>query len=142
MFISKIYLSKLSQSKSLPFYESVIPAGFPSPAEDHTDLTLDLNDYLIKHPAATFYVYAKGNSMIGSGIHDGDLMIVDRSLNPNSNNIVVAIINGEFTVKKIKKIKNKVYLQPNNNLYEPIEITSDMDFSIWGIVTHVIHKPK
>ena len=142
MFISKIYLSKLSQSKSLPFYESVVPAGFPSPAEDHTDLTLDLNDYLIKHPAATFYVYAKGNSMIGSGIHDGDLMIVDRSLNPNSNNIVVAIINGEFTVKKIKKIKNKVYLQPNNNLYEPIEITSDMDFSIWGIVTHVIHKPK
>jgi len=142
MFISKIYLSKLSQSKSLPFYESVIPAGFPSPAEDHTDLTLDLNDYLIKHPAATFYVYAKGDSMIGSGIHDGDLMIVDRSLNPNSNNIVVAIINGEFTVKKIKKIKNKVYLQPNNNLYEPIEITSDMDFSIWGIVTHVIHKPK
>ena len=142
MFISKIYLSKLSQSKSLPFYESVVPAGFPSPAEDNTDLTLDLNDYLIKHPAATFYVYAKGNSMIGSGIHDGDLMIVDRSLNPNSNNIVVAIINGEFTVKKIKKIKNKVYLQPNNNLYEPIEITSDMDFSIWGIVTHVIHKPK
>ena len=142
MFISKIYLSKLSQSKSLPFYESVIPAGFPSPAEDHTDLTLDLNDYLIKHPAATFYVYAKGDSMIGSGIHDGDLMIVDRSLNPNSNNIVVAIINGEFTVKKIKKIKNKVYLQPNNNLYEPIEITSDMDFLIWGIVTHVIHKPK
>ena len=119
----------------------VIYAGFPSPAEDHSDLSLDLNDYLVKHPAATFYVYAKGDSMINSGIYDGDLMIVDRSLDPKSNSIVIAVIDGEFTVKKIKKIKSKLYLQPNNALYKPIQITSNMDFIIWGIVTYVIHKP-
>ena len=142
MVISKIYSSQQGKSKLLPFYDLVVHAGFPSPAEDHSDLSLDLNDYLVKHPAATFYVYAKGDSMINSGIYDGDLMIVDRSLDPKSNSIVIAVIDGEFTVKKIKKINSKLYLQPNNALYKPIQITSNMDFIIWGIVTYVIHKPQ
>jgi len=142
MVISKIYLSSMRKSKPLPLYVSGVYAGFPSPAEDHTDSNLDLNEYLVKHPAATFYIYAKGDSMINSGIYDGDLMVVDRSLVPGQNSIIIAVINGEFTVKKIHRIKNKMYLVPNNKQYKPIEVTSDMDFVIWGIVTHTIHKPK
>ena len=121
---------------------SGINAGFPSPADDHIDLDLDLNEHLIKHPAATFYVYARGNSMINAGIYDGDLMIVDRSLDPALQSIVIAVIDGEFTVKRISRINKRLYLIPDNNDYEPIKITSDMNFEIWGVVTHTIHKPK
>ena len=116
--------------------------GFPSPADDHIDLDLDLNEHLIKHPAATFYVYARGNSMINAGIYDGDLMIVDRSLDPALRSIVIAVIDGEFTVKRISRINKRLYLIPDNSDYEPIKITSDMNFEIWGVVTHTIHKPK
>ena len=134
--------ASLKEFKPLPLYTSEVCAGFPSPAEDHTDLSLDLNEYLIKHPSATFYIYAKGDSMINAGIYDGDLMIIDRSLEPNTNSIIIAVINGEFTVKRIRKNKDKLYLIPDNINYDTIEITSDMNFEIWGVVTHTIHKPK
>ena len=141
MSLLSIYKSKVNAIKKISLYPSVY-AGFPSPAEDHLDLDLDLNEHLIKHPAATFYVYAKGDSMINSGIHDGDLLIVDRSLNPGLKSIVIAVINGEFTVKRIKKINKELYLMPDNDSYKPIQITKDMNFQIWGIVTYTIHKTK
>ena len=102
----------------------------------------DLNEFLIKHPAATFYVYAKGDSMINAGIYDGDLLIVDRSLNAELKSIVIAVIDGEFTVKRVNRINNTLYLIPDNSLYKPIKITKEMNFEIWGVVTHTIHKPK
>ena len=141
MPLLSIYKPNFNTKKSLSVY-SGINAGFPSPADDHIDLDLDLNEHLIKHPAATFYVYARGNSMINAGIYDGDLMIVDRSLNPALRSIVIAVIDGEFTVKRISRINKRLYLIPDNSDYEPIKITSDMNFEIWGVVTHTIHKPK
>ena len=141
MILSKINYLSSSIKKSLPLYEGIC-AGFPSPAEDYTGLNLDLNEFLVKHPAATFYVYAKGNSMINAGIYDGDLLIVDRALEPKLKSIVIAIIDGEFTVKRINKINKILYLVPDNDIYKPIKITKEMNFEIWGIVTHTIHKPK
>jgi len=141
MILSKIGYLNSNIKQALPLYPDVY-AGFPSPAEDHMDLKLDLNEFLVKHPAATFYVYAKGDSMINAGIYDGDLLIVDRALKPELKSIVIAIIDGEFTVKKIKKINDMLYLVPDNGSYKPIRITKDMNFEIWGVVTHTIHKPK
>lgn len=141
--MSKIYSTKNNIIKRpLPIFESGVSAGFPSPAEDHLDLSLDLNEYIVKHPSSTFYIYAKGDSMIDSNIQDGDLMVVDKSINPNNKSIVIAVINGEFTVKRILYIDKKMYLSPDNQKYNPIEITTDMDFEIWGVVTHVIHQYK
>jgi DNA polymerase V len=110
-----------------------VSAGFPSPAGDYLDNRIDIFEYLIQHPTATFYVRVKGNSMINASIHDGDLLVVDRS--------IVAIIDGEFTVKRISKYNNKLYLIPENEHFKPIEITETMDFEVWGVVTFVIHKP-
>ena len=141
MLISKKYSSLIKNKNKIAFYNSSIPAGFPSPAEDHIDIPLDLNEHLIRHPAATFYVYAKGNSMQNSGIYDGDLLIVDRAVEPKLKNIVIAIIDGEFTVKRISKIKNKIYLLPDNKEYQPIEIKDSSNFQIWGVVIYTIHKP-
>tara|TARA_B100002052_G_C15813785_1_gene567195 strand:- start:355 stop:783 length:429 start_codon:yes stop_codon:yes gene_type:complete len=141
MLISKIYSSLIKNKNKIAFYNSSIPAGFPSPAEDHIDIPLDLNEHLIRHPAATFYVYAKGNSMQNSGIYDGDLLIVDRAVEPKLKNIVIAVIDGEFTVKRISKIKNKIYLLPDNKEYQPIEIKDSSNFQIWGVVIYTIHKP-
>ncbi|MCK5394281.1 MAG: translesion error-prone DNA polymerase V autoproteolytic subunit, partial [Candidatus Omnitrophica bacterium] len=99
----------------------------------------DLNEFLIKHPASTFFVKVEGDSMIGAGIHSGDMLIVDRSLKPNSNKIIIAVLNGELTVKRIKIIKNKIYLVPENNDFQSTEVTEDMGFEVWGVVTQVIH---
>ena len=137
---NKIYKVNINKSLSVDLYTTSINAGFPSPAEDHMESSLDLNQHLIKHPSATFYVYARGDSMISSGIHDGDMLVVDRSLETKNDSIVVAIINGEFTVKSISKINGKLYLIPHNTNYNPIEITEEMDFEIWGVVTHSIHS--
>ena len=136
---NKIYSFNNEKSSDIGLYATSINAGFPSPAEDHVDISLNLNDYLVKHPSSTFYIYVKGHSMIGSGIYDGDLMVVDRSLEAKSNSVVVAVIDGEFTVKKIYKKNNQIYLLPDNKNYNPIHIKEDMDFQIWGIVTHSIH---
>ena len=131
-------IANISSAQPIPLYNSVA-AGFPSPAEDHMDSSLDLNQHLIKHPSATFYVYARGDSMVSAGISNGDMLIVDRSLEATNNSIVVAIINGEFTVKRISKVNEHLYLMPHNTNYNPIKITEEMDFEIWGVVTHSIH---
>ncbi len=125
---------------SLPLYASRIQAGFPSPADDYVETSLDLNEHLIKHPSATFFVRATGNSMINAGIYADDILIVDRSLPPKNGNIVIAVVAGELTVKRLKIANNQYILVPENPDYQPLIIASDMDFSIWGVVTTVIHR--
>ena len=124
----------------IPLFSSRVSAGFPSPADDWLDGELDLLQFLIKHPAATFYVRVSGDSMIGAGIHQNDILIVDRACKPVNNDIVIASINNELTVKRLNTQKDKVQLVPENPKYKPILITEEMSFEIWGKVLHVIHS--
>jgi DNA polymerase V len=129
----------ISQAFKLPLYGSKVSAGFPSPAEDYISERLDLNEYLIKHPAATFLVRATGNSMINAGIHENDILIVDRSLTPQSGKIVIVAIDGQLTVKRLQKKKDRYLLVAENPDYPPIEIQENQETYIWGVVTQVLH---
>lgn len=124
----------------LPLFEVPVKAGFPSPADDYLEQNLDLNEHLISHPAATFFVRVDGDSMTGAGIHKEDILIVDRSLEPTNGKIVIAVINGEFTVKRIRITPGKVFLDPENPNYKTMEINPNSDFRVWGVVTFCIHK--
>lgn len=124
----------------LPLYATNVSCGFPSPADDYIDSVLDLNEKLIAKPAATFFVKAKGESMVGAGIHDGDLLIIDRSVTARSGQVVLAVLNGEFTLKRLKKSNGKIWLQPENPKYDPILINEEMQFEVWGVAIHCIHK--
>ncbi len=124
----------------IPYFDARVSAGFPSPADDYTELKLDLNKALVQNPTSTFYVRVKGTSMINAGIDEGDMLVVDRSVNAKNNAIAVCVINGEFTVKRLTKNGKELYLVPENNQFKPIKITEEMDFQVWGIVTFVIHK--
>ena len=137
----EFYSAETTTELKIPLFESGVSAGFPSPADDYLDLPIDLNEFLIKHPAATFYVRVKGNSMEGAGIRNGDLLIVDRAEEPRNKSIVLGIIDGEFTVKRIKKKGSDLYLMPDNPEFKPIKINENMDFQVWGVVTYVVHKP-
>ncbi|HBX51272.1 MAG: peptidase S24 [Bacteroidetes bacterium RIFOXYA12_FULL_35_11] len=128
------------QPLGLPLFTSKVSAGFPSPAEDYVDKNLDLNQYIVKHPAATFYIRVSGNSMEGAGIFNGDLLVIDRALEAKSNDIAVCVLNGEFTVKRILKKKDGLYLVPENPDFKPLKIAEEADFQIWGIVSYIIHK--
>ena len=121
-------------------FETAVPAGFPSPAGDYEEDKLDLNSHLVRNPAATFFVRVTGDSMIGAGIHHGDLLIVDRSLEPKDRSVVIAVLNGELTVKRIRMKHRKITLEPENHNYFAQEVTEDAEFEIWGVVTNVIHK--
>ncbi len=134
-----ICIPDLSTKYRQAFFEAVVPAGFPSPAADYEEDKLDLNRYLIKNPAATFFVRVTGYSMMGAGIYSGDLLVVDRSLEPRDKNVVIAIIDGELTVKRIRIRKKKITLEPENENYSVRQITEDTDFQVWGVVTNVIH---
>ena len=123
-----------------PMFLDSVSAGFPSPATDYMENKLDLNEYLVKHPAATFIVKANGPSMIEAGILSGDLLIVDRSITPNNENIVIASIFGDLTVKKLRKKGSLLFLVSANNEYSSIEVKEEMECFIWGVVTYVIHK--
>ncbi|MCA9392368.1 translesion error-prone DNA polymerase V autoproteolytic subunit [candidate division WWE3 bacterium] len=123
-----------------PLYLTPVQAGFPSPADDFIDTHLDLNEHLIRHPAATFFVRAEGNSMIYAGIQSGDILVVDRALRVDNNAVVVAAVNGELTVKRVRRENERVWLMPENPLFQPIEITEEMEVSVWGVVTHVVHR--
>lgn len=127
-------------AKTIPIAASVISAGFPSPSEDLVLDRLDLNEFLIDHPVSTFFLRVGGDSMINAGIFDNDILIVDRSLNAKQNQIIIADINGELTVKRFVKLENKIKLQPENDKYKPIIIDDLNDFKIWGVVISVIHK--
>ena len=127
---------------SIPFPDIPICAGFPSPAADFTENSVNLNELLIKHPSATFFIKVSGASMTGAGIFPGDLLVVDRSVEPQHNTVVIAILNGEFTVKRLLKSSNSITLAPENPQYRPISVTEGSDFEVWGVVTHVIHSPS
>jgi DNA polymerase V len=136
----ELYLPEFLSQQQLKLFSSQIPAGFPSPAEDFLEKRLDLNEYLIKNKSATFLIKVHGDSMVNAGIFDGDILVIDRSVQPSSGKIVLGVLNGEFTVKRIEKRKNKLFLIPENEAFSPIEITSEMDFKIWGVITFAIHK--
>lgn len=125
---------------SMTFFDEGVPAGFPSPAEDHMDLDLDLSSYLIQHPSATFCVRVEGDSMVGVGIQSGDVILIDRSLTPNPGNIVLAVVDGEFTVKRVDIVDDKLFLIPENPRLKPMEVAEGSSFQVWGVVTFVIHK--
>jgi DNA polymerase V len=131
--------SALSDSElSLPLVPGGINAGFPSPAMDFMDLSIDMNKHLIKHPSATFYGRVKGESMRDVGINDGDLLVIDKSIEATDGKIAICYLDGEFTIKRIKMEKDCCWLMPANEQFQPIKVTADNDFLIWGIVTHVI----
>lgn len=124
----------------LPLYDCKVAAGFPSPADDNVSEQLNLNDYLVKHPAATFLVKVSGNSMINAGIYENDILIVDRSIPPSNGKIVIAAIDGQLTVKRLQKQKNGEFiLMPENPEFEPIIVSKESESVIWGVVTNVIH---
>ena len=139
-FPHEVFLPETQTNEKINLYFSQISAGFPSPAEDFLEKRLDLNDYLIKNKAATFLIKVQGDSMINAGIRSGDILIIDRSVEASDGKIVLGILNGEFTVKRVLKRNRKLFLMPENDAYQPIEITEEMDFNIWGVVTHSIHK--
>ncbi len=124
----------------LLYFEAGIKAGFPSPAADFDGTKISLDELVIKNKTTTFYAKASGNSMINAGINDGDVLVIDKSLEPRDNKIAVCFIDGEFTVKRIKVAVDCIYLMPENPQYQPIKVTQDNDLIIWGIVTHVV-KP-
>jgi DNA polymerase V len=145
----RIPLSKINEvqkfveegiSYKLPLYGCKVRAGFPSPADDYIESYLDLNSHLIMHPSATFFVRASGDSMIKAGISDGDLLIVDRSIEPTHGRIVIAAVNGELTVKRLSLANGKTQLLPENDQYPPILITEDLELVIWGVVLHNIRS--
>jgi DNA polymerase V len=137
--VRDIYAPDFSHRLKLDLYQCPVSAGFPSPAEDYIEGRLDLNRYLIKHPAATFFVRVTGDSMIDAGIHPGDLLIVDRAIAPTNGKVVIAVLNGELTVKRVRQSKQKLLLVPDNPKYPSLQIHAEMDFQIWGVVTNVVH---
>lgn len=137
-----IYRADRESDLSLPFADMGIKAGFPSPAQDFMDLSIDLNNELIRHPASTFYGRVKGDSMIDAGVNDGDILIIDKSLEPKNGDMAVCFIDGEFTIKYIKIEKTVIWLVPANEHYKPIKVTEENDFLIWGIVTYSIKKQR
>ena len=123
----------------LPLYGSTVSCGFTSPAEDHVDNQLSLDEFLVPNPNSTFFVRATGESMINTGIHDGDLLVIDRSIDANHNSIVLAIVDTEFTVKRLIKDNGNIILRAENPLFDDMKITSNQHFMVWGVVVHVIH---
>lgn len=125
---------------SMPLFISRVAAGFPSPADDYVEKVLDLNEYCMPNRAASFFLRVSGHSMTGAGIHDGDILVVDRSITPKSGNVVIAVLDGELTVKRMVRKNGRVLLMPENPDYPTITIDPEQDFSVWGAVTFVVHK--
>ena len=123
----------------MPMFTESVAAGFPSPATDYCESRLDLNDLCVKHPAATYFVRAQGDSMIEAGIFPGDVLVVDRSLTAKHGDIIIAALNGELTVKKLET-KPKLRLVPMNNKHSPVDIPEDTDIEIFGVATTVVHS--
>ncbi|MCA9386955.1 translesion error-prone DNA polymerase V autoproteolytic subunit [Candidatus Dojkabacteria bacterium] len=134
----QISIPNITSKVLIPVFSTSVSAGFPSPADDFIDRKLDLNEYLIKHPAASYFVKVNGESMKDVGINTGDLLLVDRSLDVKNGSIVIAAIDGEFTVKRVIKKDDGLYLVPENESYLPIKIDEEDEFQIFGVVKNVI----
>lgn len=134
------FIPNTESNLEMPYISSGIKAGFPSPAADFDGSRISIDQIVVKNQTATFYAKANGNSMIGAGIDDGDILVIDKSIEPQDGKIAVCFIDGEFTVKRIKVQENSLLLLPENMLFEPIEVTQENDFIIWGIVTYVVKK--
>ena len=132
------FLPDFENPNPLPYISGGIKAGFPSPAADFDESKISLDQVLVKNREATFYAKANGSSMIGAGIDDGDVLVIDRSIEPQNNKIAVCFIDGEFTIKRIVVEKEGVYLMPENPNFLPIKVTEENELVIWGIVTYVI----
>ncbi|MDE6301305.1 MAG: translesion error-prone DNA polymerase V autoproteolytic subunit [Muribaculaceae bacterium] len=133
---------ELTGQVRLPLADMGIQAGFPSPAQDYLSEAIDLNHELVQHPASTFYARVSGESMIGDGIEDGDLLVIDRSLEPKDGDMAVCCIDGEFTLKRLSLVKDQVWLVPSNESFDPILVTPDREFEVWGVVTHSIKQHR
>lgn len=140
----KVEIHKIDVSSNLPlqYADEGIRAGFPSPAQDYMEQAIDLNKEIVKHPASTFYGRVVGNSMSGEGIEDGDILVIDKSLELIDGDLAACFINGEFTVKRVKLEKDFAWLVPSNPDYQPIKVTKDDEFTIWGIVTYTVKKNR
>ncbi len=138
--VETIYKPDRSTKRRQPLFMATVPAGFPSPAADYEEGKLDLNKHLIRNPAATFFVRVTGDSMLKAGIHSGDLLVVDRSIEPKDKKVVIAVVNGELTVKRIRIRKNRLTLEAENDAYQSQEINDQIEFEVWGVVTNVIHE--
>ena len=138
---SDIYFPSVTPSHvEIPLFSGKVAAGFPSPADDYIEKTLDLNDLLIQKPAATFFVRAEGESMLGAGIHPNDILVVDRSIEAVVGKVVICALNGELTVKRLKSIGSEIVLGAENPAYSDITVQEEIDLVIWGVVTNVIHS--
>lgn len=138
----QFFLPDTSSHVSLPVADGGIQAGFPSPAQDYISEYIDLNRELVKHPAATFYGRVSGDSMIEEGIESGDLIVIDRSLEPVDGDLAVCCLDGEFTLKRIRLVPGAVWLVPSNESFDPILVTPDTRFEIWGVVVHTIKSNR
>ena len=139
MEIRAVYRPDRLGGCTYPLARAPASAGFPSPADDFLEKRLDLNEYLIGNPAATFFVRVAGDSMQGAGIHDGDILVVDRSLAAEAGHVVIAVLGGEMVVKRLRRAQGKWWLVPENPHYRPLEIAEESGLVIWGVVMHVIH---
>jgi len=138
----EIFKADLDTNLELPWADGGIRAGFPSPAQDYVDTGIDLNRELIHNPSSTFYARVKGNSMIDAGINDGDLLVIDKSLEPRDGDMAICFIDGEFTLKFIRIEVDAIYLVPANSEFKPLKVTEENHFYIWGIVTYSIKQHK
>jgi DNA polymerase V len=137
--IEVFYIDK-SAKLELPLFSNAVSAGFPSPADDYIENHLDLNKYLIQHPSSTFYIKVTGDSMVEANIYCGDILIIDRSIKIQNNDVALVILNGSFTVKRLKIIGERILLVPENEKYKTVEVSKEMDFEVWGKVVWSIHK--
>ena len=140
--LTPVRLAENPASFKIPLFSHTIRAGFPSPADDYVADTLDLNDHLMPRKEASFLLKAKGDSMVGVGIHDGDILIVDRSITASNGCVVIATVDGQFTVKTLEKKRGLIRLLPANPDFQPIEFKDEQELQIWGVVTNVVHSLK
>jgi DNA polymerase V len=124
---------------SCPLAGVPVEAGFPSPADDYIEKQLDLNQLMVNHPEATFFMRVQGDSMVEAGIHTGDILVVDRSQEAKEGSVIVAVLDGEFTVKQLRRRDGHILLVPANQRYHTIRVTSEQDFQVWGVVSYVVH---
>lgn len=139
-FVSDFFPATHLLARPVPLFGCLLPAGFPSPADDHAEAPLDLTRLLFRHPASTFLARVSGDSMVGAGIRPGDLVAVDRARPPRDGCIVVAVVEGEHTIKRLRQREGQTWLEAENSRYPPLPIPAEAGLVVWGVVTHVVHE--